>query len=72
MNTKKGVCFDSGLSSASTKEIFNSGLCHTALETGLFSNVLKGCVNKIDNIIEKDHKSWRDFEKDDLENFALV
>ena len=47
-------------------------VCHTALETGLFLNVLKGCVNKIDNIIEKDHKSWRDFEKDDLENFALV
>ena len=47
-------------------------LRHTALETGLFSNALKGCLNKIDNIQEKDHKSWRDIEKDDLENFALV
>ena len=35
-------------------------------------NALKACVNEIDNILEKDEKSWKCIEKDYLENFVLV
>ena len=35
-------------------------------------NALKACVNEIDNILEKDEKSWKDIDKDYLENFVLV
>ena len=48
------------------------GNCHTSMETSLFSNALNSCVNKIDNIQQKDEKSWRVVERDYLENFALV
>ena len=32
---------------------------YTSVETSLFSNTLKACVNEIDNTQEKDKKSWR-------------
>ena len=42
------------------------------METSLFSNALKVCVNEIDNIQEKDEKNWRSIGKDYLGNFVLV
>ena len=44
------------------------------METSLFSNALKPCVNEIDNTQEKDEKVGieRGIEKDCLENFVLV
>ena len=42
------------------------------METSMFSNALKVCVNEIDNIQEKDEKSWRSIGKDYLANFVLV
>ena len=42
------------------------------METSLHSDALKECVNEIDNIQEKDEKSWRGIEKYYLESFVLV
>ena len=42
------------------------------METSLFSNTLKECLNEIDNTQEKDEKSWRGIENGYLENFVLV
>ena len=44
------------------------------METGLFSNALKPCVNEIDNTQEKAEKVGieRGIEKNYLENFVLV
>ena len=50
--------------------MFNvQGKCHTKVETSLFSNVIKACVNETDNTQEKEQKSWKNIEKDYLENF---
>ena len=45
-----------------------------SMETSLFSNALKACINEIYNTQKKDEKSWRGIEKDYLKKncFNLI